>query len=79
MRKLCCALAAMLLGILGVAAGSGFALFAWRAPRLRDSQVFAPISRESALVVNNIILAAVTCTVLVGTLRSKPSSALVLP
>jgi len=58
----------LLLGILGVAAGSGFALFAWRAPRLRDSQVFAPISRESALVVNNIILAAVTCTVLVGTL-----------
>ena len=58
----------LLLGILGIAAGSGFALFAWRAPRLKDNQVFAPISRESALVVNNIILAAVTCTVLVGTL-----------
>jgi cytochrome c-type biogenesis protein CcmF len=58
----------LLLAILGVAAGSGFALFAWRAPKLRDSQTFAPISRESALVVNNIILAAVTCTVLVGTL-----------
>ena len=58
----------LLLGILGIATGSGFALFAWRAPRLKDSQVFAPISRESALVVNNIILAAVTCTVLIGTL-----------
>ena len=58
----------ILLGVLGVAAGSGFSLFAWRAPRLKDTQVFAPISRESALVVNNVILAAVTSTVLVGTL-----------
>ncbi|MGH7024662.1 MAG: heme lyase CcmF/NrfE family subunit [Caulobacteraceae bacterium] len=58
----------VLLGVLGVAAGSGFALFAWRAPRLKDTQVFAPISRESALVVNNVILAAVTSAVLVGTL-----------
>ncbi|MGH7009801.1 MAG: heme lyase CcmF/NrfE family subunit, partial [Caulobacteraceae bacterium] len=58
----------VLLGILGVASGTGFALFAWRAPKLRDSAVFAPISRESALVVNNIILAAVTTAVLAGTL-----------
>ena len=58
----------LLLGILGVASGAGFALFAWRAPRLRDQSAFAPISRESALVLNNIILAAVTSTVLAGTL-----------
>jgi cytochrome c-type biogenesis protein CcmF len=58
----------LLLGILGLAAGSGFGLFAWRAPRLRDQSVFAPISRESALVVNNIILSAVTTAVLAGTL-----------
>ncbi|MGH7018121.1 MAG: heme lyase CcmF/NrfE family subunit, partial [Caulobacteraceae bacterium] len=58
----------LLLGILGLASGTGFALFAWRAPKLRDSAVFAPISRESALVVNNIILAAVTTAVLAGTL-----------
>ena len=58
----------LLLAVLGVASGSGFALYAWRAPRLKDTQTFAPISRESALVVNNIILAAVTTTVLVGTL-----------
>jgi cytochrome c-type biogenesis protein CcmF len=57
-----------LLAILGIAAGSGFALFAWRAPLLKDSQVFAPVSRESALVINNIILAAVASTVLLGTL-----------
>ena len=58
----------LLLGILGIAAGSGFALFAWRAPLLKDQSAFAPISRESALVFNNIVLAAVTATVLAGTL-----------
>ena len=59
---------ALLLAILAIAAGSGFVLFAWRAPKLRDPATFAPISRESALFVNNIILAAVTVTVLLGTL-----------
>jgi cytochrome c-type biogenesis protein CcmF len=58
----------LLLGILGTAAGSGFALFAWRGPLLKDTQVFAPVSRESALVINNVILAAVASTVLLGTL-----------
>ncbi len=58
----------LLLAILGLAAGSGFALFAWRAPKLKDQVVFAPISRESVLVVNNIVLASVTTAVLAGTL-----------
>ncbi|HEV2365306.1 MAG TPA: heme lyase CcmF/NrfE family subunit [Caulobacteraceae bacterium] len=58
----------LLLSILGLASGSGFALFAWRSPTLKDTAVFAPISRESALIVNNIILAAVTAAVLIGTL-----------
>jgi cytochrome c-type biogenesis protein CcmF len=58
----------LLLMILGVTAGAGFALFAWRAPTLSRGGVFAPISRESALVLNNILLAAATATVLLGTL-----------
>jgi len=58
----------LLLIILGVTAGLGFALFAWRAPSLQQGGVFAPISRESALVLNNILLAAATATVLLGTL-----------
>ncbi|MGA0600070.1 heme lyase CcmF/NrfE family subunit [Caulobacter sp. KR2-114] len=58
----------LLLGILALAAGSGFALFAWRAPRLKDPATFAPISRESTLFINNILLSAVTVTVLLGTL-----------
>ncbi|MFI4935921.1 MAG: heme lyase CcmF/NrfE family subunit [Caulobacterales bacterium] len=58
----------LLLMILALAAGSGFALYAWRAPTLRDEAVFAPISREGALFLNNILLAAATATVLIGTL-----------
>jgi cytochrome c-type biogenesis protein CcmF len=58
----------LLLAILGVTSGAAFALFAWRAPSLSPGGVFAPISRESALVLNNILLAAATATVLLGTL-----------
>jgi cytochrome c-type biogenesis protein CcmF len=58
----------LLLGILGLAAGSGFGLFAWRAPSLPPGGLFAPISRETALVVNNLFISAATATVLLGTL-----------
>ncbi|MEW5685119.1 MAG: heme lyase CcmF/NrfE family subunit [Pseudomonadota bacterium] len=58
----------LLLIILGLTAGLGFSLFAWRAPSLGRGGMFAPISRESALVLNNILLAAATATVLLGTL-----------
>ena len=58
----------LLLMILGVTSGLGFSLFAWRAPTLGQGGMFAPISRESALVLNNILLAAATATVLLGTL-----------
>src|SRR5690606_19205506 len=57
-----------LLAILGVAAGAAFALFAWRAPGLPRGGVFAPVSREATLVLNNLFLAAAAATVLVGTL-----------
>ncbi|MDB5419865.1 MAG: cycK [Phenylobacterium sp.] len=58
----------LLLIILGVTTGAAFSLFAWRAPALGQGGVFAPVSRESALVLNNILLAAATATVLLGTL-----------
>jgi cytochrome c-type biogenesis protein CcmF len=58
----------LLLALLLVFSGSAFALFAWRAPSLTPGGVFAPISRESALVTNNILLSAATLTVLLGTL-----------
>ena len=58
----------LLLIILGVAAGSAFTLFAWRAPRLPPGGLFAPVSREGALVLNNLFLAAAAATVALGTL-----------
>ena len=58
----------MLLAILGVASGSAFALFAWRAPHLKGGAMFAPVSREGSLVLNNVFLTAACATVLLGTL-----------
>lgn len=58
----------LLLSILGVTAGAGFILFAWRAQTLAPGGAFAPVSRESAIVLNNILLSAATATVLLGTL-----------
>ena len=58
----------MLLAILGATSGAAFALFAWRAPRLKGGGMFAPVSREGALVLNNLFLTAACATVLLGTL-----------
>ncbi len=58
----------MLLAILGVASGLAFALFAWRAPQLKGGGMFAPVSREGALVLNNLFLTTACATVLLGTL-----------
>ncbi|MBU4433520.1 MAG: heme lyase CcmF/NrfE family subunit, partial [Alphaproteobacteria bacterium] len=58
----------LLLIMMGVAAGAGFLLFAIRAPSLNSGGLFAPVSRESAIVLNNIVLSTATATVLLGTL-----------
>jgi len=57
-----------ILMILIVFIGGSLALFAWRAPLLKQGGLFAPISRESALVFNNLFLATACATVFVGTL-----------
>ena len=58
----------LLLTIMAIAAGGAFVLFAWRAPKLAPGGLFAPVSREGALVLNNLFLSAATATVLLGTL-----------
>ena len=45
-----------ILAILALFICGSFALFAWRAPMLKQGGLFAPISREGALVVNNLLL-----------------------
>ncbi len=57
-----------ILVILMLFIGGAFALFAWRAPMLKSGGLFAPISREGALVLNNLILTVATATILIGTL-----------
>jgi cytochrome c-type biogenesis protein CcmF len=59
---------AFILMILVVAIGGSLALYAWRAPMLKLGGVFAPISREGAMVVNNLLLATACATVFLGTL-----------
>ncbi len=57
-----------ILVLLAIAIGASFALYAWRAPTLEGGGVFRPISREGALVLNNLLTATATATVLIGTL-----------
>ncbi len=57
-----------ILAILAFFVGGAFALFAWRAPLLRQAGVFAPMSREGSLVLNNLLLVTACGVVFVGTL-----------
>jgi cytochrome c-type biogenesis protein CcmF len=57
-----------ILAILIIFIGGALALYAWRAPLLKQGGLFAPISREGALVFNNLFLTSACATVLVGTL-----------
>ena len=57
-----------ILVLLAVAVGGAFLLYALRAPALKPGGLFAPISREGALVLNNLLLSVAAATVLLGTL-----------
>jgi cytochrome c-type biogenesis protein CcmF len=57
-----------ILAILVFFIGGALALFALRAGALPTGGLFSPISREGALVVNNLLLSASCATVVIGTL-----------
>lgn len=57
-----------ILAIMTLFTGGGLALFALRARELRQGGLFAPLSREGSLVLNNILLTTACATVFVGTL-----------
>jgi cytochrome c-type biogenesis protein CcmF len=57
-----------ILFLLGVALCGSMALFAWRAPKLNDNGTFGLVSRESGLLVNNLLLTAACAVVFLGTL-----------
>ncbi len=57
-----------ILGLLVIAVGGSLTLFAWRAPALKGGGLFAPISREGGLILNNLLLSCGCATVFLGTL-----------
>ncbi len=57
-----------ILGILIAFIGGSFALFAARARLMEGGGLFAPVSREGALVFNNLFLSVAALAVFVGTL-----------
>jgi cytochrome c-type biogenesis protein CcmF len=57
-----------ILMMIGVAITGALGLFAWRAPKLATGSAFEPISRESALLMNNVLLAGAAAAVFLGTL-----------
>ncbi|MFV0386375.1 heme lyase CcmF/NrfE family subunit [Paracoccus sp. (in: a-proteobacteria)] len=57
-----------ILAILAVFVGGGLTLYAARAGGMTARGVFAPVSREGALVLNNVLLAVSALVVFVGTM-----------
>jgi cytochrome c-type biogenesis protein CcmF len=57
-----------ILGLLGLVIGGSLLLFAVRAPVLAASGIFSPVSREGALVLNNILLCSIAAVVVTGTM-----------
>ena len=53
--------------LIGIVIGGGLILYARRIPDLSSGNPFAPVSREGALVINNLLLAVGMATVFLGT------------
>jgi cytochrome c-type biogenesis protein CcmF len=56
-----------ILGIIAAVTGSALLLYGWRAPQMKSGALFAPLSREGGITVNNLFLLAATATVFLGT------------
>ena len=57
-----------ILALLVIVTGGSLALFAWRGPALQSTGLFQPISREGALLFNNLVMGTAAAAVLLGTL-----------
>ena len=65
-----------ILMFLALVIGGSFLLFALRSDRLQAGGLFAPVSRESGLVINNLFLSVAAAVVLYGTMHPLLSDAL---
>jgi len=61
-----------------VVIGGSLSLYAWRGPGIRGGGQFTLVSRESALLLNNVLLVVAAATVLLGTLYPLALDALEL-
>jgi len=57
-----------ILGLFAFMIGGALVLYAWRTARIGLGGAFAPVSRESLLLANNVLLAAAAGSVMLGTL-----------
>jgi cytochrome c-type biogenesis protein CcmF len=57
-----------ILAFLVIVIGGSLTLYAWRAPQVGLGSRFSPVSRESMLLANNVMLVVAMATVLLGTL-----------
>ncbi len=51
-----------------IVVGGSLLLYAWRAPQIRSHVRFEAVSRETSLLLNNVLLVVAACSVLLGTL-----------
>ena len=57
-----------ILVLLAIVVGSSLTLFAWRAPKVNAGGSFGLVSRETMLLINNVLLVVAAGSVLLGTL-----------
>jgi cytochrome c-type biogenesis protein CcmF len=57
-----------ILAFLGVVVGISLLLYAWRAPKVGKGGYFGVVSKESFLLINNVLLLVTCAAVLIGTL-----------
>ena len=57
-----------ILVFLGIVIGGALALYAWRAPSLDSDAGFRPLSRETFILLNNVLLVIAATLILIGTL-----------
>src|SRR5690606_40632346 len=67
-----------ILVFLGIVVGGSLVLYAMRAPDPDDGKPFAPASRETLLLLNNLLLSTACAMVLLGTLYPLLADALEL-
>jgi cytochrome c-type biogenesis protein CcmF len=57
-----------ILVFLGIVVGGSLLIYALRAPKVAGGEVFAAVSRETAILINNLLFACAAAMVLLGTL-----------